>query len=210
MKLYFFPVAPNPTRVLLYLGLKEAGGADIPLERVRLSIRKGEQSSPEHLARNRFGRLPVLELDDGTHLTESRAIIGYLEELFPEPNLIGATPDERAHVLEMERVAELGVLYSIARIVHATNSPTGMTPNPAVADFYKPRLASTLEVLEDWMSDGRRFIAGERPTIADCTMQAGLQFGRFGGVPLDPSFERLNAWNRSFRERPEVAEVLVV
>jgi glutathione S-transferase len=175
---------------------------------VRISTRKGEQNSPEHLARNRFGRLPVLELADGSYLTESRAIIGYLEELFPEPNLIGATPAERAHVFEMERIAELGVLYPIARIVHATSSPFGLAPNPAVADFYKPRLANTLEVLEDWMSDGRPFLAGERPTIADCTMQAGLQFGRFGGAPLDPSFERLNAWDRSFRERPEVAEVL--
>lgn len=76
-----------------------------------------------------------------------------------------------------------------------------VAPNPT-------RLGQTLEVLEDWMSDGRPFIAGARPTIADCTMQAGLQFGRFGGVSLNPSFECLSAWDRSFRERPEVAEVL--
>ena len=110
MKLYFFPVAPNPTRVLLYVSLKEAGGAKIPLERVRIDTRQGEQNSAEHLARNPFGRLPVLELDDGSGLTESRVIMGYLEERFPEPDLIGATPEERAHVAEMERIAELGVL----------------------------------------------------------------------------------------------------
>jgi glutathione S-transferase len=207
MKLYFFPVAPNPTRVLLYLSLKEAGGAKIPLERVQINPR-GEQNSAEHLARNPFGRLPVLELDDGTHLTESRAIIGYLEERFPEPDLIGATSEERAHVAEMERIAELGVLYPIARIVHATKSPFGLTPNPPVAEFYQPRLTKTLEVLEHWMGDGRSFIAGNRPTIADCTMQAGLQFGRLAGVQLEASFERLTTWDRSFRERAEVAEML--
>ncbi len=209
VKLYFSPVAPNPTRVLLYLALKRGGGMEIPLEYAQVSMCDREHKSPEHLARNRFGRLPVLELDDGTHLTESRAIIGYCEELFPEPNLIGATPVERARVFEIERVAELGVLYPIGRIVHATRSPLGSPPNPTIAEFYRPRLEEALEVFEGWLSDGRPCLAGERPTIADCTMQAGLQFGRFGGVPLDPSFERLSAWDRSFRERPEVAAVLL-
>lgn len=209
MKLFFFPVAPNPTRVLLYLALKEAGGAEIPLERVRINTRKKEQSSAEHLTRNPFGRLPVLELDDGSHVTESRVIIGYLEERFPEPNLIGATPEERAHVADAERIAELGVLYPIARVVHATNSPFGLPPNAPIADYYRPRLTETLEVLEQLMDDGRPFFAGDRPTIADCTMQAALQFGRLGGIDLDPSFEKLAAWNESFRARPEVAALLI-
>lgn len=208
MRLYFFPVAPNPTRVLLYLSLKEAAGTAIPLERVRVDLRKGEQKSPEHLARNPFGRLPVLELDDGTCLTESRAIMGYLEELYPEPNLIGASPKERAQVMEVERVAEQGVLYAAARIVHAKASPLGLPANPAVVEFYEPRLARTLEVLEAWMSDGRPFLAGTGPTVADCTMLAGLNFGRLAKLSLDPSLQRLCAWERSFRQRPEVATVL--
>lgn len=208
MKLYFFPVAPNPTRVLLYLSLKEAAGAAIPVERVPVDLRKGEQKSPEHLARNPFGRLPVLELDDGTCLTESRAIMGYLEELYPEPNLVGASPKERAQVLEVERVAEQGVLYAAGRIVHAKTSPLGLPPNPAIVEFYAPRLAKSLEVLEAWMSDGRPFLAGARPTVADCTMLAGLDFGHLAKLSLDPSLQRLCAWERRFRERPEVAKVV--
>ena len=208
VKLYFFPLAPNPTRVLIYLSLKEAGGTVIPLERVRVDLRKGEQKRPEHIARNPFGRLPVLELDDGTCLTESRAIMGYLEELYPEPNLVGANPKERAQTMEVERVAEQGVLYAAARIVHATVSPLGLPPNPALVAFYQPRLAKSLEVLEAWMSDGRPFLAGARPTMADCTMLAGLNFGRLAKLSLDPSLERLRAWEQRFSERPEVAEVI--
>ena len=85
MLLYVFPVAPNPTRVRLYLAEKKIAGARIDLEEVNVDLRAGQQRSPEHLARNPFGRLPVLELADGTHLTESLAVIQYLEELYPDP-----------------------------------------------------------------------------------------------------------------------------
>ena len=60
MKLYYFPVAPNPTRVMVYLGEK-----GITLDTELVDLRQGEQNSPEHLARNPYGALPVLELDDG-------------------------------------------------------------------------------------------------------------------------------------------------
>ncbi len=208
MKLYYFHVAPNPTRVLLYLAEKAEGGCEIPLELQLVDVRKGEQNSPEHLARNPFGRLPVLELDDGTHLTESLAIIRYLEQLHPEPDMIGTPPVERARVRELERIAELGVLYPTARLVHAIDSPFGWPPNPAIAEFYRPRLDQALMVLENKLADGREFVAGNRPTIADCTLQAAFQFGRFGKVPLAPSFERLHEWDRSYRERPSAKKVL--
>ena len=90
MKLYMFQVAPNPTRVRLYLAEKAAAGAKIDLQQIAVNLPKGEQRTPDHLARNPLGRLPVLELDDGSYLTESLAIIEYLEECYPE---IG-----RAHV----------------------------------------------------------------------------------------------------------------
>ena len=61
MKLYVFPVAPNPTRVRLYLAEKREAGGAIELEEARVSLPRSEQKSPEHLARNPFGRLPVLE-----------------------------------------------------------------------------------------------------------------------------------------------------
>jgi glutathione S-transferase len=208
VKLYFFPVAPNPTKVLLYLAEKALGGGEIAIEQVPVDVRKGEQRSPEHLARNPFGRLPVLELDDGTYLTESLAIIEYLEETHPIPNMLGRTPVERARVRELERIADLGVLVLTAWVIHGTNSPLGLPPNPQLVEFCRPRLARALEVLDRKLADGRTFLAGDEPTIADCTLAAALQFGRYGSVPLPDSLEHLTCWDRMFRARASASRVL--
>jgi len=209
MKLYAFPIAPNPTRVRLYLAEKRAAGARIELEEVVVDLREGQQRTPEHLARNPLGRLPVLELADGTHLTESLAIIQYLEELHPEPPMIGADPLARARVREIERIAELGVMVPVSRILHATRSPLGLPPNPEVAAHYRALLPKALTVLDQRLSDGRPFVAGPRPTIADCTLAAAFQFARFGGVEIDPTFAWLAHWDRSYRDRPEARSVLL-
>lgn len=210
MKLYAFFVAPNPTRVRLYLAEKAAAGQNLGIEEVTVNLREGEQKSPEHLARNPFGKLPVLELDDGSFLSESLVIIDYLEELYPEPPMWGSDPLERARVRELERIAELGVLYPVARVVHATNSPLGLPPSQEVAAQFGELIPKALEVLEDRLSDGRPFLAGERPSIADCTLAAGLQFGRFGKVEFDPRFENVARWDAAYRERPPARSVLVV
>jgi glutathione S-transferase len=210
VKLYFFPVAPNPTKVRLYIAEKREAGTSIPLEEIVVSLIEGEQQSPEHLARNPRGALPVLELDDGSCLTESLAIMELLEELHPDPPMIGSDPFERARVRELERVADLGVLIPIARIVHSTNSPLGLPPNPAMAAHFEQVLPKGLGVLESALADGRPFLAGAQPTVADCTLAAALQFGRFREVGLPDGFERIRAWNERYRERPAAKTVLVL
>lgn len=209
MKLYFFPVAPNPTRVRLYLAEKAAGGARIPVEQVVVKVREGEHRKPEHLARNPLGKLPVLELPDGSYLTESLPIIEYLEERYPDPPLIGRDPEERARVRELERIADIGVLQQVSRIVHATNSPLGLAPVPAVAEQARGLLAPNLRILEDRLSDGRSFVAGDLPSIADSTLQAAFQFARFGKVDIDPALENLARWDRAYRDREVAKSVLI-
>lgn len=210
MKLYMFIVAPNPTRVRLYLTEKALAGTRIPLEEVMVNLPAGEQRTPEHLARNPLGKLPVLELDDGACLTESLAIIEYLEELYPDPPLIGRDALERARVRELERIAEWSVLRPLAQIVHATDSPLGLPPVPEIAAAMRKDLPDAWRRLDDTLSDGRPFLAGERPSIADCTLAAGLQFGRFRGVEMDPGHEHLARWDRAYREREPAKAVLVV
>lgn len=210
MKLYMFQVAPNPTKVRLYLAEKAAGGAEIELEEVSLNLPKGEQKTPEQLARNPFGRLPVLELDDGTCLIESLPIIEYLEELHPDPPMIGTDPLERARVRELERIADLGVLLPVARVIHATNSPLGLSPVPEVAAIFRASLPDALRFLDGRLADGRPFVAGQHPSIADCTLAAALQFARFGKVEIAPTFEHLARWDRDYRERPVARSVLTL
>ena len=210
MKLYVMPVAPNPTRVRLYVAEKNAAGARIDVTEIRINLVKGEQNAAEHLARNPFGRVPVLELPDGTYLGESLAIIEYLEECYPSPPLIGSEPLERARTRELERIAEMGVLQPVARIVHATNSPLGITANPEIAAFFRPALNKALGVLNETLADGRAFVTGDSCSIADCTLQAALQFGRFGKADLDPSFDRIVEWDARYRERETARSILLL
>ncbi|MDJ0848676.1 MAG: glutathione S-transferase family protein [Myxococcota bacterium] len=209
MRLYVFPGAPNPTRVRLFLAEKAEAGAAIAIEQVTVNLIKGEQRTPEHRARHPLGKLPVLELDDGSYHTESLAIIEYLEELHPEPPLCGGDPRERLEVRELERLAELGVLRPVALIVHNTNSPLGLPPNPPVADYFRSVLPDALGVLDERLSDGRRFMAGERPSIADCTLAAALQFARLRGVAIDPGFAHVLRWDARYRKRAPAKAVLV-
>jgi glutathione S-transferase len=202
VKLYTFPAAPNPRRLNLYLAEK---GLRVPAELV--SIPQGETRAPAFLAKNPLGGLPVLELDDGTLLTESLAIIEYLEELHPEPPMIGTTPLERARVRALERVCELGVLARVGRVVHHTRSPIpGFVSVPAVAEqaraeLFQKELPGPLAFL-DLALEGRPFVAGDAPTIADCTLFAALEFGRFFGVDPLPAFANLTRWHTAFLARP--------
>ncbi len=196
MKLYYFPVAPNPTRVRTYL--REKG---IELEEISVDLGKGEQRAPEHLARNPRGALPVLELDDGQYLTESLAIIEYLEELYPEPVMIGSDPLARARIREYERQVELRILQSIGRLVHATNSPLGLPPNPAIAEPEQAQLPEALAMVDERIAN-QPFAAGDAPTIVDCTLFAALFFGEFFGVNVPEEHANLRRWYAAFKERP--------
>ncbi len=208
MKLHTFYVAPNPTKVALYLAEKKAGGAQIDLEIVKVNLTQGEQNSDAAKAKNPFGRLPFLELDGGEILLESLAIIQYLEELYPSPPMIGSDPLERAKVRAIERTIEFGIMMSAGFIVHATNSPAGYPPDPAVAARFQQRLPVSMQYVEGLLEDGRPFIAGQTPTIADCTMAAALQFARFGKCDVG-DYPQIAAWDEAYRAREEVSGVFI-
>ena len=107
MKLYGVPAAPNPTKVMLYVAEREARGSDLNIEHVRVNTLKGEQNQPEHLARNAFGAVPTLELEDGRFIVESLSIIYFLEDLFPDDSLQSDDPVARGLARDMERTIEL-------------------------------------------------------------------------------------------------------
>lgn len=214
MKLYVFPFAPNAAKVRLYLAEKRVAGFDFAreagLEEVIVDLRAGEQKKPEYLAISPFGTVPALALDDGTAVYESLPIIEYFEECQPTPSLWGPDPVTRALARQLERIADLGVLIPSAREIHNTNSPLGLPPNPAVAAHYHERWIRAIAHLEEQMSDGRRFLAGERVTVADCTLAAALQFARFGELPVLDDAPRLRDWNAMFREREAAKQTILV
>lgn len=209
MRLYVCPGAPNPDKLRLYVAEKQAAGTLIPLEQIRLSLRKGAHRQPEQMLRNPFGKLPVLELADGSCLTESLAIMEYLEELYPEPPMIGRTAFERARTRELERICDLRVLVPVASIIHATRSPLGKPANPAIAAQYERMLPKTLEVLDQWLADGRPFLSGSTPGIADCTLAAALAFARAFGLELLRSHPNLERWSTFYRSREPAQSILL-
>jgi glutathione S-transferase len=197
MKLYDFHYAPNPRKVRVYLAEK---GLSIPL--VPVNLMQGEQNAPAFLAKNPMGGVPVLELDDGTCLRESLAIIEYLEELHPEPPMIGTTPLERAQVRAIERTADLGLVGGVARVFHNTLSVLpGREPNPEMAAIARRDLERPSRHLASFFGDGRAFLAGDRVTIADCTAFAAIEFARTGNLEIAWP-DALAGWFERFRERP--------
>jgi glutathione S-transferase len=198
MKIYDFAGAPNPKKLRAYLAEK---GLAVPIEPV--DVLGGQNRAPEFLAKNPLGGLPVLELDDGSHLTESLAIIEFFEEQHPEPPMIGRTPLERARTREVERICEFGVLGTVATIFQNTHPffAARVKQSPEAAENARGRLENALRVLNDRLSR-TTFVAGESPTIADCTLVAGLDFAAFGGVEIPTRFEHVHRWYQAFKQRP--------
>jgi glutathione S-transferase len=198
MKIFDFAGAPNPKKLRVYLAEK---GITVPLESV--DIISGQNRAPEFLKKNPLGGLPVLELDDGSYLPESLAIMEYFEELHPDPPMIGTTPTERARTRAAERIAELGVLAQVGTIFQNTHPFMAgrIKQSPDAAENARTRLNSSLKVLDD-MLGAQPFVAGSRPTIADCTLFAALEFGAFAGVEIDPAHKNVHRWQESFKQRP--------
>ncbi len=208
MKLYMVPLAPNPTKVMLYIAERAELGTDMGIEQIVVNTLKGRQREPEHLARNPFGTLPVLELDDGSYFVESLAIIAYLEDRFPDGALLDGSPEARGRARDVERIVDLRVAGPMGTYVHAKKSPIGRPPDPEKAAQMEASVQVPLDYLEGLLGDGRPLLLGERVSIADCTLAASLQFLRFVDADLFGERPLLRAWDERYRARPAARNVL--
>lgn len=210
MKLYTQLVAPNPTKVEIYLAEKSALGCTIELDREMVDLGKGQHRNPEMSEKNPMQRVPFLELDDGNVIGESLPIIEYFEERHPEPTLIGVSPEARAMVRGMERTLDTGIMREVVEIVHATKSPTGRAPNAGVVAWFRESIATPLKYVDDLLADDRPFVMGDRVTIADGTLAASLQFTRFTKLDVFDTYTNIISWDKRFRRRPHLKGVLVL
>jgi glutathione S-transferase len=193
---------------MLYIAERAQLGVDMGIEQITVNTVKRHNHEPEHLARNPFGSLPVLELDDGSYIVESLAVIEYLEDKFPEETLLTGTAEQKGLARDVERIVDIRVAGPMGGYGHATNSPLGLPPDPEKAEQLLKALQKPLDYLENLLSDGRPLFLGERVSIADCTMQASLQFMRFVEVNLIGDRPLLRAWNERYRARPAAQAVL--
>ena len=164
MKLYGYFRSSAAYRVRIALALK-----GIAVEQVGIHLVKegGQQSKPAYLARNPQGLVPALELDDGTILTQSLAIIDYLEAIVPEPRLVPQDPVKAAQV----RAVALAIACDIhplnnLRVLSYLKGPLAR-PQDEVDQWYRHWiLKGGLEGVEE-MIEGERFCFGDSPTLAD-------------------------------------------
>jgi len=198
MKIYDFTQAPNPRRVRVFLAEK---GIQVPYEQV--NIASGDNRKPEFLKINPMGGLPVLELDDGTRIAESVAICRYFEGTHPEPNLMGKDDKEKAVIEMWNRRMEFEVLAMTAGSFRNTSEFfKGRIPqSPDYGEICKNAVTKRLEWLDGELAN-RKFIAGDRFTIADITALIGIDFGRTTAIKIQPEQKNLQRWYQEVSTRP--------
>lgn len=202
------PLAPNPTKVMLYIAEREQLGVPMNIEQIVVNTVKGRHKEPAHLARNPFGTVPTLELDDGSYIVESLPIIDYLEDKFPAQGLYAGTPEQRARARDLERIIDLRIGGPMGAYGHATKSPLGRPPEPEKAAQYLQAMQTPMDYLEQLLRDGRPLLGGDRVNVADCTMQSSLQFMRFIEADIFGERPLLRAWDKRYRDRPAAQAVL--
>lgn len=184
LRLYDNLFSGNGYKVRLLLTL-----LDMPFERVELDIFRGETRTPEFLARNPNGRIPLLEIAPGDYLAESNAILCYLAE--GTPYLPGARR-ARAAVLQWLFFEQYSHEPNIATlrywITHKLLTPEreAMLPGKRVAGY------AALGVMEGTLA-GRDYFVGDRLTIADLALYAYTHVAHEGGFDLAP-YEAIRAW----------------
>lgn len=198
MILYDLPPGMHPRRVRIFLAEK---GMTIPTRVVDAS--KGDNEQPGFLRLNPLGKLPVLELDDGSVMAESLAICRYLETLQPQPPLFGEPGLDAARVDMWTRRMEQQISNPMGDIfLHGSEFYRGRVNQvPVYADWSREKLLKTMTWLDGELAD-RTFIAGSSYTIADIVAQCAFVLGKAVGVRIPAELTHLTRWFSSVSARP--------
>lgn len=199
MKLFDGGRAPNPRRVRVFLAEK---GIEVPLVAVNMGAMEHKKQAVA--TRNPLQRLPVLELDDGTILTESVAICRYFEELHPEPALFGTGALGKAVVEMWQRRLELNLLSAVAqafRHIHPAMKEWEVPQVPEWGEANKPKALEFLRLLDAELA-GREFAAGDAYSIADITGMIAVDFMKPARIAVPEDCANVLRWYKSVSSRP--------
>lgn len=193
MKLYSHPISGHAHRARLFLSLIGA-----PVEIVEVDLAKGEHKSPEYLAKNRFGQVPLLE-DDGEFIADSNAIMIYAAKKFGRTDWLPADPIGGAKVQRWLSVAAGQIAFGpgAARLVTIFNA--GFNPEEVIA-----RAHAVLALIEAEL-EGRDWIAADHATIADLALYSYIARAPEGNVDLS-SYANVNNWLARIEALPGFVE----
>ena len=210
MKLYDSKLAPNPRRVRMFMAEK-----GIECETAQVDIIQGQNLSDDFLAINPRGVLPTLVLDDGTVLDESVAICRYLEEIQPQPPLMGTDPVSKAHIEARQRHMEFDGLMGAAEAFRNSFpgfANRGLPGNagavdavPELVERGKNTVQRFYERLDQALAQSE-FVAGNAFTIADITALCTVDFAAGAArVPIPDDCENLKRWHAAVSARTSAA-----
>jgi len=202
MKLYDGGRVPNARRVRIFLAEK---GISVPM--VPVDLGKKEHRSEEFTARNPLQRVPVLELDDGTVLTESVAICRYFEELHPEPALFGTGALGKALVEMWNRRAEFELYLAVQAAFRHLHPGMAGYEVPQVAEWGEVNKGRAIEAMRlfDRQLTANRFVAGADFSIADITAFVSVEFLKAAQLSVPDDMKHLARWRDEVAARPGAA-----
>lgn len=205
MKIHEFKGFPNPSRVRI--ALAEKGLID-QVSFISVNVPEGEHREPAFLAKNPWGTVPALELDDGTVISECTAITEYIDHLDGQPSLTGRTARERAIIHMMQRRAESGLLDAATDYFHHATPGLGpkleLNPNKDWGEARGERVGWTLRQFDAVLAK-TPYLAGDAFSVADITAFVGLGFAEFAKIAIPEGLTHVEAWRRRVAERPSVA-----
>jgi glutathione S-transferase len=205
MKIYDFQGFPNPARVRIALAEK---GLTAQVEFITIDVPAGAHRTAAFKAKNPSAAVPVLELADGTTISECTAITEYLDHLVGEPVLTGRTPKERAIVHMMQRRAEAGLLDAVGAYFH--HATPGLGPKIETyqcaewGKHQKGRAIQGMQYLNEVLLN-QPYLAGSEFSMADITAFAGLAFADFSKIAMPADCTHLYAWRDKLAKRPSIA-----
>ena len=199
MKLYDGGRAPNPRRVRIFLHEK---GIEVPLVPVNMATHEHVSDAMRKL--NPLGELPVLELDDGTIITETMAICRYFEAVQPKPALFGSTPVEIGFVEMWHRRVELKLFAAVAAAFRHLHPAMAASEMPQVAEWGEANKPKALEAMQmlDQQLESNEFICGSQISVADITAMIALDFTKPAKITIPLELLQLNRWYAAMKARP--------
>lgn len=209
MKFFDCTPAPSPRRVRIFLREK---GIDLPT--MQVDLRGGQQLSEAFQEINPDCTVPVLELDDGTRISEALAICLYLEETNPNPPLFGRNARERALATMWNAKIEQQGLAATAECLRnhsrafqqrALPGPVAFEQIPALVERGRLRTELFFDRLNEHLAD-KEFMIGDPFTIADITALVAVDFAAWSKIGIGDKRPQLQRWYDAVSRRPAVAE----
>ena len=205
--LYDCATAPSPRRARILLAEKR-----VAYETVQVDLRSGELFGAAYRRVNPQCTVPALRTDEGVVLTDNAAITAWLEARYPQPPLLGVTPEEKAEVASWNWRIEFEGLLAIAEALRngtpamanrALPGPVDYPQIPELAQRGRDRVQQFLATLDERLA-GREFVATDHFSVADITAVVAVDFARVIKIRPDERHPHLQRWRAAMAQRPSM------